>query len=104
MSSVRFAPEALAELLEAAGWYEARQTGLSDRFLDEVEQLLAFVASRPRSFARLPDVPPDLVVRRALLPRFPYALIFLDSGTRARVLAVAHLRRRPGYWLGRLLE
>jgi len=40
----------------------------------------------------------------ALLPRFPYAMIFMDLGTEIRVLAVAHAKRRPGYWLDRVEE
>ena len=36
------------------------------------------------------------------LPRFPYAVIFMDLGTEIRVLAVAHAKRRPGYWLDRV--
>jgi len=43
-----------------------------------------------------------MVIRRALLPRFPYAVIFMDLGEHIRVLAVAHAKRRPGYWLGRV--
>ena len=47
-------------------------------------------------------MPEDLVIRWALLPRFPYAVIFMDLGTEIRVLAVAHAKRRPGYWLDRV--
>ena len=41
-------------------------------------------------------------ITRARLPRFPYAVIFMDLGTEIRVLAVAHAKRRPGYWLDRV--
>ena len=44
----------------------------------------------------------DLEVRRALLPRFPYALVFLELQTEIRVLVVAHAKRNPDYWLNRL--
>jgi hypothetical protein len=43
-----------------------------------------------------------LGVRRLLVDRFPYALVFVESETEIRVLAVAHTRRRPGYWRSRL--
>lgn len=49
-----------------------------------------------------PQQPRDLVIRRALLPRFPYAVVFMDLGAEIRVLAAAHARRRPGYWLNRV--
>ncbi len=44
----------------------------------------------------------DLVIRRARLSRFPYAVIFMALGTEIRVLAVAHAKRRPGYGLDRV--
>jgi toxin ParE1/3/4 len=42
------------------------------------------------------------MIRRALLLRFPYALIFVDLGAEIRVLAPAHTKRRAGYWLNRV--
>ena len=78
---------------------EARARG---EFLTEVERVLPLIGTSPASFPRLLDLPADLVVRRALLPRFPYAVIFMDLGTEIRVLAVAHAKRRPGYWLNRV--
>ena len=102
MSVVRFAAEATDELAEAAAWYRARRPGLELEFLAEVERLLPLIAGSPAAFPRLLDLPSDLAVRRALLPRFPYALILMELGTDVRVLAVAHVKRRPGYWLDRV--
>jgi plasmid stabilization system protein ParE len=101
VSAVRLSPEAVAELAEAAQWYAARRPGLDVDFLAEVERVLPLIGTSPASFPRLLDLPADLVVRRALLPRFPYAIVFMDLGTEIRVLAVAHAKRRPGYWLNR---
>ena len=102
MKSVRLAPEAVGELAEAATWYESREPGLASRFLEEVEQMLPTLGARPRSFPRLVDTAPDLDVRRALLPHFPFALVFLELPAIVRVVAVAHVKRRPGYWLYRV--
>ncbi len=102
MSAVRLSPEAVTELAEAAQWYAARRPGLEVEFLTEVERVLPLIGTSPASFPRLLDLPADLVVRRALLPRFPYAIVFMDLGTEIRVLAVAHAKRRPGYWLNRV--
>jgi hypothetical protein len=41
-------------------------------------------------------------VRRILLERFPYAVIVLCRPEETVVVAVAHTRRRPLYWLERL--
>ena len=102
MSVVRLSPEAVDELAEAALWYRARRPGLESEFLDEVDRVLPVIGNSPAAFPRLLDVPEDLVIRRALLPRFPYAVIFMDLGEHVRVLAVAHAKRRPGYWLDRV--
>ncbi len=64
--------------------------------------MLKTVQSRPGSFPRLRDLPPDLAVRRALLSRFPYAVLFLELAVDVRIIAIAHLKRDPEYWLNRL--
>ncbi len=64
--------------------------------------MLPLVGGRPRSFPRLRDVHVTIEIRRALLARFPYALVFLVREDEVRVLAVAHAKRRPGYWLSRV--
>ena len=102
MKPVRLAPEAVEELADSAVWYESRQPGLAAKFLDEFERTLVLITSRPASFPRFLDMPPDLDIRRALLPRFPYALVFMELGGEVRVLAVAHVKRQPGYWLNRV--
>lgn len=96
------APEAARELNEAAVWYESRQSGLANRFLDEFDALLPQIRQRPASFPCLADMPEDLEVRRALMVRFPYALVFLELQDDIRIVAVAHGKRRLGYWLYRL--
>ena len=101
MKLVSLSPEAVVELAEAASWYETRQPGLAIRFLQEIDQTQHAIQSRPLSFPRLANTAVDPVVRRALLPRFPYALVFLELQTEIRVLAVAHAKRHPDYWLNR---
>jgi hypothetical protein len=102
VNHVRFAPEVPDELAEAVLWYEARRQGLGRELLDEVQATLPLIGERPRSFPRLQDVDATLEIRRALLARFPYALVFLVREDEVRVLAAAHAKRRSGYWLGRV--
>jgi plasmid stabilization system protein ParE len=102
VSDVRLSSEAVVELAEAAAWYAARRPGLALEFLAEVERILPLIGNSPTSFPRLLDLPAELVIRRALLPRFPYAVIFMNLETEVRILAVAHVKRRPGYWLNRV--
>jgi plasmid stabilization system protein ParE len=100
---VRLSPEAVEELADSAAWYESRQPGLAAKFLDEFERTLVLIATRPASFPRLLDMPSDLDTRRAMLPCFPYGVVFLELGTEIRILAVAHAKRQHGYWLDRVV-
>ena len=102
MKLARLAPEAVAELAEAAAWYESRRPELARQFLREFETILRVIESRPSTFPRLLDTSPELSIRRALLPRFPYASVFLELASEIRIVAVAHVKRRPGYWLNRV--
>lgn len=102
MKPSRLAPEAAWELIEAADWYESRQPGLADRFLGETEERLALIRENPSAFPVLEVSPPDLLIRRALLHQFPYALVFVELEAEIRIIAIAHHRRQPNYWLYRV--
>jgi toxin ParE1/3/4 len=91
--------EAREELLAAAVWYEDQRAGLGDELLSAVDAALARVAS---SAAAFPPDPFDDRARRALLPRFPYAIVFVLHENTARVVAFAHAKRLPGYWTSRV--
>ena len=96
---VRFHSDALAELVDAMDWYALRSNRAKESFLDEFE----FAASRIREAPlRWPTY--LLGTRKVRLRRFPFALVYHVGVEVAHVLAVAHLRRRPGYWRGRREE
>lgn len=101
MKPVRFHGEASQELLAAARWYERQRPGLAERLFAEIDTALELVRQRPRSFPVVEYVD-EIVLRRALLRRFPYALIFAELADELRIFAIAHSRRSPGYWLRRL--
>ena len=102
MKPAQLAPEAVTELADAAVWYESRSRGLAGKFLQEFETVLRLIESRSASFPRILDTSPELNIRRALLPRLPYASIFIELPSEIRIVAVAHVKRRPGYWLNRI--
>jgi plasmid stabilization system protein ParE len=101
VSRPRLLPEASQEVREAAVRYESRSPGLGARFLDELEGILPQVGQSPESYPRHPFTQKRLGIRRALLRRFPYEIVFRFDGKAVTVLAVAHTARRPAYWRGR---
>ena len=94
--------EAEEELAEGTAWYEEQQPGLGAAFLAEVDEVLSALERGELISVPVPHVRTTLPVRRVLLVRFPYAIVFLGQDAQAHVLAVAHFKRRPGYWASRL--
>jgi plasmid stabilization system protein ParE len=91
-------PEARDEFREAALRYASTGTrGLGERFCDAVA--VAFQAAREYPIRHAPL---HGEFRRVRLRRFPYAVIYAPREDAVFVVAVAHDRRRPGYWSGRM--
>jgi hypothetical protein len=98
----RIHEETLAEIDATVAWYSEQRADLGLDFLTELRSTLAQLRVAPG--ASTPDraAPVDANVRRRRLHRFPYSVVFAESATEYVVIAVMHLRRRPGYWLSRL--
>jgi len=94
--------EAELESAEAAGWYDDQRDGLGDEFLSEVAEAIARIGSDPQSFSRLESYAGPYEVRRCVLDRFPYLIVFACRPGATLVVAITHARRRPLYWLERL--
>ena len=93
-----FHPSAEAEYLESIAYYESKRPGLGASYLAEFERTLLHVCESPQ---RNPiELKPDL--RRARMKRFPYTVLYRNVSGSIQIVAVAHHRRRPQYWLGRL--
>ena len=95
----RFHKAAASEHLESVAFYESRLAGLGADYLTEFEATMARVCAAPSSCPI--DCPPD--IRIARLKRFPFNVLFRQRDELIQILAVAHQRRRPGYWLPRFL-
>lgn len=98
----RFEDEADREYREAGHWYEGQRAGLGLEFFDAVDDTVRQIIDWPRSGSPVPRVADELPVRRVAVKRFPYHVVYLETKTEIRILAVAHDRRKPGYWKGRL--
>lgn len=97
MRNVTVHEEAAVEITEAAKYYEERVPGLGLLFLAAVEEGTREVLANPEAFQLVGDE-----MRHKLLKRFPYSLLYVVEPDRIRVIAVAHQKRRPGYWIHRV--
>ena len=95
---VRYVPEARTELTEAAIFYEDRRPGLGERFLAVIRGTEKLVGAFPHSGTIIGVAGERHAVRRIRVHGFPYSLIYLQRVRTVWILAVAHRRRRPGYW------
>lgn len=90
-------PAALAELRDAAAYYAAQvNADLARAFVDEFERVIHLVSSAPQLGAVFRGTR-----RRYFLRKFPYSVIYQVAQDELRVLALAHQKRRPAYWVRR---
>ena len=94
---VRFLKPAQSELDDAVAWYNEQAAGLGVEFLDELDRAIRRTLTHPFSCQ---EIEPGL--RRCLLARFPYGLVYGVEGDTVVVVAVAHLHREPRYWSDRI--
>jgi len=97
--SFSFHPEAERELDEAVAYYEQSQSGLGIEFAEEVYATILRIIQYPNAWTKLSSN-----TRRCLMNRFPYGVVCQAKSDTVRVIAVANLNRRPGYWSGRLAD
>jgi plasmid stabilization system protein ParE len=96
---VLFAKEAQSEFEEARCDYEDKEVGLGEALAESVRQGLRLVLAQPKSGRiEFEDV------RRVILRRFPYKLLYTIESDHLMVVAVAHQRRQPHYWLSRITK
>ena len=94
---VRFLTLAQQEVDEAVAWFGERADGKGVDCLDELDRIVRLVKTYPFAAPQI-----DLEIRRRLFARFPYSLIYGIDHNTIVVIAVAHSRRAPHYWVDRL--
>ena len=94
---IRFLEAARAEYDAAADWYEQRQTGLGTEFLDAISDVLDRIAANPSGFRKV-----YRDVRKAVVARFPYVILFQEEPDEVLIVAVFHTSRNPAVWRGRV--
>jgi hypothetical protein len=90
------------EAADAAFWYEHKRRGLGDEFLADLAQTLETIRAAPSAPFPLEYSSGPHDIRRCMLRRFPYVVIYLCRPAEVLVLAVGQARRKPLYWMARL--
>jgi len=93
-----FHPFAETEHLDSVVYFESKRPGLGAAYLTEFEKIMNIACTSPHRYPieKKPDI------RRIRMNRFPFTVLFREYSGTIQVLAVAHHRRRPLYWLNRL--
>lgn len=94
--NIEFHIEAREEMVFSAEWYEDQQSGVGDKFLDEVEAKLGKISQKPESYSK---VYKD--VRKASL-KFPFSIFYIIKTPVIFILAVWHKKRHPDGWKDRI--
>ena len=97
MNSVRFLPQAEAELLHEVEDYSKAKAGTGIRFQAAVEASLELAVRHP-----LGGAPSAIGTRSVLVKGFPFSIVYRATEVEFLVVAIAPHRRRPGYWLPRV--
>ena len=87
------------ELHEAKEYYELQRQGLGLEFVEAFEEAMGRIVAFPEAWGLIADK-----VRCCIFKRFEYGVIYVVRDETIFVLAVMHLKRRPGYWKRRLKE
>jgi len=90
-------PEAEAEVIEAATWYEQKNRTLAERFAQEFRSTLAKVVNNPLQYQIVEDE-----IRRAPVAGFPYGILYVTSDDEIVILSCFHGGRDPAMWRERL--
>ena len=93
---VELDPRAEEEARAAVLWYRERSERAAAAFERELEAAIEQIGESPATFPVA-----NGALRRFLLHRFPYGIFYAIGPHSVRVIAVAHLHRKPGYWRGR---
>lgn len=91
--AVEFHPAASEELNAASSFYEHRRRGLGEELADEIEDICLLLSEYPAIGRRV-----DEVHRSVPLRRFPFIVFYRVRGMVLQIVAIAHKRKRPGYW------
>ena len=100
MKPPRFHPAAKEEYDEAIGTYAEKDIGVGTTFQTRVEAAIQKISDRPKSFAK----DEFMGTQECVVKKFPYSVHYVEMDDHIWIVAVAHHKRKPGYWHYRLRQ
>jgi len=97
MNKIIFIDKASEELHAAVKYYNKERPGLGFEFANEVKSTLSRIRLHPEVWAEI-----DEGIRKCIVKRFPYALLYLFDNSKIVIIAVMHMKKKPGYWKTRI--
>lgn len=95
-------PEAVAEFDTAVRWYEEQEPGIGLTLIDRAQQARKDLAHWPNAAPPFTTTDDGTVIRSKAVGGYPYRIVYTVEPDTILILAYAHERREPGYWLHRL--
>ncbi|WP_297740738.1 type II toxin-antitoxin system RelE/ParE family toxin [uncultured Tessaracoccus sp.] len=97
-------PAAVAEFDAAVRWYEDQEPGIGLAFMECAQSARLELAAWPHAGPLFTTTADGTLIRSKRIRRFPYRIIYTVDSDSILILAYAHQRRKPGYWLLRHAE
>jgi len=95
--TIQVHPDAVAEARAARDWYHERSPLAAQAFIAELDEAVAAIREQPKRWRKH-----SAGSRRYVFHRFPYRAVYRITKTEIQIVAIAHGRRRPGYWRDRV--
>jgi toxin ParE1/3/4 len=94
--TVEFQNEAIRDYESAVDWYLARSYTTASNFILEVRRATERIGNHPQRWPAGPDG-----TRKFVVQRFPFVIIYRELPAKILIVAIAHGKRHPKYWVGR---
>jgi len=99
LNSVFFHQAAKEELLSARDYYDDLVLGLGKSFILEIEKTINIINRSPLAY---PVTKQN--IRKAVIMKFPYSILYIIEGDKIYLLAIMHQKRKPLYWKNRIIK
>jgi hypothetical protein len=93
----RFHPDAQAEMLSSAAYYEAHAPGKGIEFLEDVDLTIKLILRIPETWQKVAHG-----MRKLHLSKFPFCIIYGINEDGIDIVSISHCKRRPNSWHERL--